>query len=67
MALSQDTTYKLAEALRDDAIKYIQESEGYAEFMYEMFGEFLKVKMGQMDDELEVNIRVHLMDLIYLK
>lgn len=67
MALSQDTTYKLAEALRGDAVKYIQESERYAEFMYDMFGEFLKAKMGQMDDELEANIGFHLMDLIYLR
>lgn len=67
MALSDDTTYKLASALKDDAVKYIQESPQYADFMYEMFDEFLKVKMGQMDDELESNIKFHLMDLIYWK
>ena len=64
--LSESTISKLADALAPEAVKYIQETPEYAEFMMDMFSEFLVEKMGEMDEILKDEIRFLLMDRIYL-
>lgn len=63
--LSESTISKLADALAPEAVKYIQETPEYAEFMMDMFSEFLVEKMGKMDEILKDEIRFLLMDRIY--
>lgn len=63
--LSESTISKLADALAPEAVKYIQETEEYAEFMMNMFSEFITHQMGEMDEELKWEIQFLLMDRIY--
>jgi hypothetical protein len=63
--LSESTVRKLADVLTPEAVKYIQESEKYAEFMMNMFSEFISQQMGEMDGILKDEIRFLLMDRIY--
>lgn len=65
--LSESTISKLADALAPEAVKYIQETPEYAEFMADMFSEFLVEQMGEMDGELKDELQFLLMDRIYLK
>ena len=65
-ALSDSTIVNLANAVKCDAVKYISESQEYAEFMYGMFDKFLTEKVGPMDPDLKGEIMCLLMDKIYL-
>lgn len=64
--LSESTVSKLADALAPEAVKYIQETPEYAEFMVHMFSEFITQQMGEMDEFLMNDIQFLLMDRIYL-
>jgi hypothetical protein len=50
--LSDDTIQKLADALFDDAIKYIEYDEEFIETLVSIISRFLVDRMGQMDDNL---------------
>ncbi len=50
--LSADTIQKLADALTDDAIKYLETDEEVIETLVSVIGRFLTDRMGQMDDTL---------------
>lgn len=50
--LSDATIAKLADALTDDAIKYIQLDEEYIETTVSVISRFLIDRMGQMDENL---------------
>ncbi len=63
--LSESTISKLADALAPEAVKYIQETEEYAEFMMNMFANFITHQMGEMDEELKGELQFFLMDRIY--
>lgn len=56
MALSDKTIEKLAEALAPEAVEYIQQSDEYLQFMTEQLTKFLKERMGEMDNEVAVEI-----------
>lgn len=64
MTLSTKTVHNLASALTSDAIDYLHEDERYAEFMIEMIQDFLFAKMGQMNDELQIELTCCIMDRI---
>jgi hypothetical protein len=50
--LSDATIEKLADALTDDAIKYLELDEEYIETLVSVINRFLTDRMGQMDDTL---------------
>ena len=50
--LSNATIQKLADALTDDAIKYLETDEEVIETLVSVIGRFLTDRMGQMDDTL---------------
>ena len=50
--LSNATIDKLADALTDDAIKYLETDEEVIETLVSVIGRFLTDRMGQMDDTL---------------
>lgn len=56
MALSDKTIERLAEALAPEAVEYIQQSDEYLQFMTEQLTKFLKERMGEMDNEVAVEI-----------
>lgn len=56
MALSDKTIERLAEALAPEAVEYIQQSDEYLQFMTEQLTKFLKERMGEMDNDVAVEI-----------
>lgn len=56
MALSDKTIERLAEALAPEAVEYVRESEEYIQFLTEQLTVFLKEKMGEMDNDVAVEI-----------
>lgn len=64
--LSDSTIDNLANAIKTDTVKYISETQEYADFMISMFDKFLAEKVGPMDPELKSEIMFLLMDKIYL-
>lgn len=56
MALSDETIERLAEALSPEAVEYIQQSDEYLQFMTEQLTKFLKERMGEMDNDVAVEI-----------
>ena len=50
--LSEATIHKLADALTDDAIKYLETDEEVIETLVSVIGRFLTDRMGQMDEYL---------------
>lgn len=65
-ALSDTTIDNLANAIKTDTVKYISETQEYADFMFSMFDKFLTEKVGPMDPDLKGEIMCLLMDKIYL-
>lgn len=66
MALSNSTINKLASALTPEIIQFIYKDERWIEFLMEMIPEFLGNHMGQMDEELMVDLSQCIMDQIIL-
>lgn len=64
MTLSTNTVHNLASVLTSDAIDYLHKDERYAEFMIETLQDFLLTKMGQMNDELQIELACCIMDQI---
>ena len=67
MALSNSTIHKLAAALTPEVIEFIYKDERWVEFMMEMVPEFLDKQMGEMDDDLMVELSQCIMDNIEIK
>jgi hypothetical protein len=56
ITLSDKTIERLAGALAPEAVEYIQQSDEYLQFMTEQLTKFLKERMGEMDNEVAVEI-----------
>lgn len=67
MSLSNSTIQKLAAALTPEVIEFIYKDERWVEFMMEMVPEFLDKQMGEMDDDLMVELSQCIMDNVEIK
>jgi hypothetical protein len=67
MALSNQTTSNLADALVPEVIDYIYLDERWCEFMQEVVPDALKDKLGEIDEELKFDLAMCIMDRICLK
>lgn len=67
MALSDSTINKLASAVTPEVIQFIYKDERWIEFLMEMIPEFLGNHMGQMDEELMVDLSQCIMNQIFLR
>lgn len=66
MALSNKTVQELAKALASDVIKYIHEDERYAEFIIELISDGIQNSLGNVDEELKMELAFCIMERIYL-
>ena len=67
MKLSNKTIQSLADALAPEVISYIHEDERYAEFMMEMIPDAIQEAMGNLDEELKMELSFCVMDRVYFK
>lgn len=67
MGLSNQTYQNLANALKDEVVDFIFESDAYFDFMRETIPEAIQAKLGPVDDEVLFELSMCLMDKIYLK
>tara|TARA_R100001480_G_scaffold64634_1_gene76793 strand:+ start:181 stop:417 length:237 start_codon:yes stop_codon:yes gene_type:complete len=65
--LSAQTVSRLADALKEEVIEEIYQSERYNEVMQELIGEAMEKKLGKCDEDLFFEIGMCLMDRIELK
>ena len=67
MGLSSKTYNNLAKALADEVADYISQDERYAEFMMEIIPDAIQSNLGNMNDEVLMELSMCVMDKIYLK
>lgn len=67
MSLSNSTIIKLSSALTPEVIDYIYKDERWIEFMIEMISDCIKEKIGEIDEDLFVELSQCIMDKIELK
>ena len=67
MALSSSAIHNIADAMKDEAINFIEADERYADFMIEMLTEFASMKLGSNDPELVCEVSCCMMDRIQFK
>ena len=65
MTLSNQTYNKLASALAPEVIDYIHKDERYVLFMQEIIPDAVVDKMGQIDDEVLLELSMGIMDKIF--
>ena len=65
MTLSNQTYNKLASALAPEVIDYIHKDERYAIFLHEIIRDAVVDKMGQIDDEVLLELSMCIMDKIF--
>jgi hypothetical protein len=65
MTLSNQTYNKLASALAPEVIDYIHKDERYVLFMQEIIPDAVVDKMGQIDDEVLLELSMCIMDKIF--
>ena len=66
MALSNSTINKLAEVLTRDVIDYICDDDRWVEFMMDVIPDALNDKLGEIDNDLLIEISTCIMDRIVL-
>ena len=66
-ALSETTLQKLATALVDDIVIYIQEDCRYVEFFKGIVGDAIKRKLGDLDDETIDELGRYIFDRVALQ
>lgn len=66
MALSNSTINKLAEVLTRDVIDYICDDDRWVEFMMDVIPDALNDKLGEIDNNLLIEISTCIMDRIVL-
>jgi hypothetical protein len=66
MALSETTHFKLASALKDECIKYIQQDQRYADLMFKLIEECIKETLGTQDKNLVGELEFLIFDKINL-
>jgi|SaaInlStandDraft_1057018.scaffolds.fasta_scaffold88673_2 hypothetical protein len=64
MPLSNSTIRGLADALTEDVVSYIFDSERYAEFMQEMIPAAIENKLGEIDEDVKYDLAMCVMDNI---
>lgn len=67
MALSSKTYQNLADALTDEVIEYIHESNDYVEFMLNIIPEAIENKLGKVDLEVLQELSFCIMDRMFLQ
>lgn len=65
MTLSNQTYNKLASALAPEVIDYIHKDERYVLFMQEIIPDAVVDKMGQIDDEVLLELSMCIMDKMF--
>ena len=66
-SLSETTLQNLANALVDDIIEYIQEDCRYVEFFKRIFGDAIKSKLGDLDDDTIDELGRYIFDRVALQ
>ena len=66
-ALSETTLQKLANALVDDIIEYIQEDCRYVDFFQSIVGDAIKRRMGDLDREAIEELGKYIFDRVELR
>jgi hypothetical protein len=67
MALSNDTYDKLASALKEDVIRYIESDERYVEFMLDIIPDAVNQHLGEVDYDVISTLSFCIMDKIILR
>lgn len=67
MALSQKTFHQLANALTPEVINYIFEDERWTELMMEIVPDALREKLGELDEDLAMELTMAIADRIVMK
>jgi hypothetical protein len=67
MALSAETTSKLADALVSEVIDTIHEDERYVTFLHEVIPDAIHSKLGNLDDDLLFDLSMCIMDRMMLR
>jgi hypothetical protein len=67
MALSSDTYDKLASALKEDVIRYIESDERYVEFMMDIIPDAVNQHLGEVDYDVISTLSFCIMDKIILR
>lgn len=66
MSLSTSTIHKLAEVLTSDVVDYIYKDDRWVEFMMDVIPDALNAKLGELDNDLLIEISTCIMDRIVL-
>lgn len=66
MALSNQTLHSLANALKPEVIKYIQEDQRYADFMMELIPDAITSQLGTVKNDVLMDLSMIIMDKIFL-
>jgi hypothetical protein len=67
MALSAETTSKLADALVPEVVDYIFEDQRWVDFMHEIVPDAIQNKLGDVDEDLKFDLAMIIMDRIVIK
>ena len=67
MSLSSSTIKNLASALTPEIVNYIMLDERYAEFLMEVIPDAIVEKLGNIDEDLKMEIAMCIMDRLYFK
>jgi hypothetical protein len=67
MSLSNQTINNLASTLVSEVIDYIYEDERWCEFMHEVVPDALVEKLGEIDEDLKIELAMCIMDRICFK
>lgn len=67
MALSQKTIQKLALALKDDALMYLQEDVSFKQELLDSIIRFIDDKLGEMEIDLAYEISQEIIESIVIK
>lgn len=67
MTLSNKTIHKLSQALAPEVAEKIFESERWVDLMHEMVPEIIQAEMGEIEEDLLLEISMVVMDKIWLK
>lgn len=67
MTLSNTTIHKLSQVLAPEVAEKIFESERWVDLMHEMVPEIIQAEMGEIEEDLLLEISMLVMDKIWLK
>ena len=64
MALSNKTINNLADALSQEVIDYIHDDERYVEFLMELIPDAIQDNIGNIDEDLKMDLTLSIIDHI---